>query len=84
MRAPFHLWSQSHLKGMARFTLEQVETLRAAIASGVLSVRHGDTMTQYQSLSEMRKVLAEMETDLGLSTRIKRTRARFNRDVKDG
>lgn len=66
---------------MGRFTPEQVEALRAAIASGVLSVRHGDTMTQYQSLAEMRKVLREMEDDLGLAKRVRRTRAVFSKGL---
>lgn len=37
-----------------------VET-RTARDSGVLSVRHGETSTQFRSLSEMDKIIAKME-----------------------
>lgn len=51
---------------MAGYTLEQLEQLEKAIASGTLSVRHGDKAVQYQSLAEMRSVRAEMRRELGL------------------
>lgn len=42
------------------WTLTDVEKLEAAIASGELSVRFGDTMVQYQSLDAMRAARREM------------------------
>ena len=35
----------------------EIDALRAAIARGVLRVRHGDTETTYQNASDMLKVL---------------------------
>ena len=44
------------------FTQTQIDTLRAAIATGALTVRNanGETVT-YRSLAEMRETLATME-----------------------
>lgn len=39
-------------------------SLSAAIASGVLSVRHGDVQTQYRSMAEMEKALRHIDADL--------------------
>ncbi len=55
---------------MARWTIEEYTTLKAAVASGVLEVRYngngggGDRLVRYQTLSEMRRLLSEMEADL--------------------
>lgn len=43
----------------------QIAALRLAIASGILNVRHGDTSTTFQSTSEMRKAIADLEASLG-------------------
>lgn len=45
------------------WTQEDIDTLKSAIRSGVLSVSYAgppQRMVTYQSLSEMRKLLAEM------------------------
>lgn len=56
---------------MAVWTQAEYDTLKAAVASGVLSVSYAGppqrTLT-YQSLAEMRKLLAEMAASLGLGT----------------
>lgn len=53
---------------MSDWTAADVVNLRAAVVSGVLSVRYdgppGRTVV-YQSLSEMRKLLAEMLISVG-------------------
>lgn len=46
------------------YTAAERDTLQAAIASGVLSVSANGKTVQYQSLAEMREVLAEMERQL--------------------
>lgn len=46
------------------FTQTQIEELEAAIASGVLTVRHGDRQITYQSLAEMRTALDQMRSEL--------------------
>jgi hypothetical protein len=50
-----------------RWTQAEYETLRAAVASGVLSVSYAgppQRTVQYQSLAEMRKLLADMEREV--------------------
>ena len=42
------------------WTPDQVTALEQAVASGVLTVRYADRSVTYQSLSEMRALLAEM------------------------
>lgn len=49
---------------MALWTAADIETLKAAVSSGILTVRYDGpparTLT-YQSLAEMRELLAEMQ-----------------------
>jgi hypothetical protein len=50
---------------MATWTQTDVDNLKAAVASGVLTVRYDgppSRMITYQSLTEMRSLLAEMVT----------------------
>lgn len=46
------------------YTLQQIEALERAAASGVLSVRVGDETVTYQSLKEMRRQLDLMKAEL--------------------
>ncbi len=50
------------------FTLEQYESLKAAVAEGALSVRYADKSVTYRSLDEMLRLLKLMATELGLNT----------------
>ena len=60
------------------YTQEEIDTLRAAIASGVLTVSYAGpparTVT-YQSSQAMRDTLAEMVADVNESTRRRYRRA---------
>jgi hypothetical protein len=66
------------------YTQQQIDELRAAIASGQLLVRSGDRSLQYRSLEEMQRILNLMEADvLGAGTprvRLGRTKVAFRRD----
>ncbi len=46
------------------WTQAQRDTLATAIARGVLTTHYGDQSVTYQSLSEMRALLAEMDRQL--------------------
>lgn len=60
------------------YTQTQIDAMRVAIASGVLTVRHGETLTQYRSLAEMERILASMEAEVaGTTARPRRTVAAF-------
>ena len=43
----------------------EIDALRAAMARGVLLVRHGDTETRYASPADMRGVLNDLLAELG-------------------
>ena len=47
-----------------RFTFEQYQKLKDAIATGVKSVNYGDKTVSYMSFEEMRKILGMMEEEL--------------------
>ena len=49
---------------MATWTQEQRDALAAAIATGALTVQYRDRSVTYQSLSEMRSLLSEMDRQL--------------------
>lgn len=46
------------------YTLEQYNSLKAAIATGSQTVKYGDKTVEYRSLSEMTQILRMMETEL--------------------
>lgn len=56
---------------MSTWTQAEVDTLKAAVASGVLTVSYEGPpkrMITYQSLAEMRDLLDEMTASVGLET----------------
>lgn len=46
------------------FTVEQYETLKRAIVSGVQSVTYGDKTVNYRSIADMKEALRIMEAEL--------------------
>jgi hypothetical protein len=50
---------------MSNFTLEQLQKIKEAYASGVLRVHFGDQIVQYKSEAEMRRIIAKIEAELG-------------------
>lgn len=52
---------------MSSFTIEQYNTLCAAIAEGARRVKYQDKEVEYHSLTEMLKLKNVMENDLGLN-----------------
>lgn len=57
----------------------RLEALKAARDTGALSVRHGDTSTTFRSLSEINKIIADLENQIALATNSTRIRTiRFN------
>jgi len=65
------------------YSQQQIDDLRAAIASGQLIVRSGDRSLQYRSISEMREQLRIMESDVAGATPglvLGRHKALFQRD----
>ena len=63
------------------WTQTQIDALKTAIASGVLTIKHGETLTTYRSLAEMRTALALMEAEVN-STRPSRTVAKFSQGFR--
>lgn len=62
-------------------TIEQLNALEAAIASGVLEVRVGDKVTKYQTTADMIRARDLVRDMLGLSASSERTsHASFSRD----
>lgn len=49
---------------LMEYTIEQYETLKAAVASGVTSVNYGDKTVSYRSLTEMKEILRMMREEL--------------------
>lgn len=49
------------------YTVEQYNTLKAAIAQGVYRVKYADKEVEYQSLTDMLRILKLMETELGIN-----------------
>ena len=53
------------------FTIEQLNKLEAAIATGVRTVSYNGESVTYGSLSEMQRIRAQMRQELGLGVRDK-------------
>lgn len=61
------------------YTQTQLDGLKAAYASGVLSVEYAGRRTTFQSRADMRAIIAEIEDALSPSTVVpSRTVAGFN------
>lgn len=46
------------------YTQQQIDTLKAAIAEGALTVRYADKQVTYRSLDEMIRILSIMEREV--------------------
>ncbi|QKC83261.1 hypothetical protein [Mesorhizobium sp. NZP2077] len=46
------------------WTQTDINAIKKAMASGVLTVKHGETLTTFRSMSEMERVLARMEAEV--------------------
>lgn len=66
------------------FTIENLNTLNAAIATGALRVRYSDKEVQHRSLSDMLILRRLMRTELGLvdPAHSGRVFAKFNKGFK--
>lgn len=54
-----------------------IDALKAAMAKGTKRVRYQAGEVEYQSVDDMRKLLADMERDVNPSTSVRRTVGRF-------
>lgn len=61
------------------YTQAQLDSLKVAYASGVLSVEYAGRRTTYQSFEAMRSIIREIEAELSPQTAVpSRTVAGFN------
>lgn len=70
---------------MATWTQADIDTLKTAIASGVLSVTYGGPPSRtvmYQSLGQMRELLAAMIRDVNGTTTHRKVK--FRKGFRDG
>lgn len=55
----------------------RLEALKKARDTGVLTVKHGETLTTFRSLSEIEKIIAKLEGDLAEANGTTRKRVRY-------
>lgn len=53
---------------MSIYTESQLTALKAAYSSGVLEVWEGNTRIKYQSMSDMRQAISDMENEIALQS----------------
>ncbi|TIN84344.1 hypothetical protein [Mesorhizobium sp.] len=67
---------------MATYTQGQLDAIKKAYASGVLTVKHGDTLSTFRSLDEMERIINRMEAEVnGVGEPPRRTVAGFSRGL---
>lgn len=54
------------------YTVQQVQALENALASGAKSVQYGDKKVDYQSAADMRVQLDKMKAELGIGSPARR------------
>lgn len=64
-----------------RWTQADYDALKQAIATGANSVSYNGQRVEYRDLHQMKALLSEMEGELGLKTRKRRSRATFKRGL---
>lgn len=50
------------------WTQTDIDNIKKAMASGVLTSKHGETLMTFRSIAEMERVLARMEAEVSGST----------------
>lgn len=64
------------------YTQSDIDNLKAAIKTGVLSSKHGDETLVFRSLREMRQTLAMMEREVNSNnSRIKQVRFQTSKGI---
>lgn len=64
-----------------RWSQADYDALKSAIATGATSVSYNGQRVDYRSLADMRELLSDMERELGLRTKKRRSRAVFKRGL---
>ena len=62
----------------------RLTAIRKSRDAGVLIVRHGDTSTQFRSLSEMNSIISDLEAQLAVAQGTTPTRVRYIRQCGKG
>jgi peptidoglycan hydrolase CwlO-like protein len=55
----------------------RIEKLKAARDTGVLTVKHGETLTTFRSLAEIEATIAKLESDLAAANGTSKRRVRY-------
>lgn len=55
----------------------RLEALKKARDTGVLTVKHGETLTTFRSLAEIQKIISQLEGDLAAANGTPRRRLRY-------
>lgn len=58
--------------------------LKKARNTGVLTVRHGETLTTFRSLSEIQDIIADLEKDLAAANGTSKRRVRYAYQIGRG
>ncbi len=66
---------------MAKYTIEQLQALRDAVAKGVKRVSYEDKDVTFASIDEMLRVITLMERDLGITKRNGRLLAEYDKGL---
>lgn len=60
-------------------TQEDIATLESAIYSGIKKVKYKDRETEYRDLDEMKRILADMKSEISQTARTPYTYASYSR-----
>lgn len=66
------------------YTEEQLLNLKAAYASGVLRVRNNDEWVEYNSMSQLRTAIRDIEDELANAARMSRPRGAYVASISKG
>lgn len=55
----------------------RIDAIQSARDSGALIVRHGDTSTQFRSLAEMDRIIADLQSQLDRANGVTRKRVKY-------
>ena len=69
------------MSGIKKFTAEEYEALKTAIAKGVTKVKYTDKEITYRSMKDMKELLALMECELGCAKKNVRFVASFSKGL---
>lgn len=67
---------------LPKYSIDEYNAIKTAYAQGVSVVRYGDKTVEYRSLSDMKKILSEIEAELTNKQPVKKRYISYKKGIE--